>query len=90
MTRRDLLRAIEQPAELCRLELQPGLAQTMLDDLGNEPGALPLLSHALRETWAQREVTTLTIGGYQRVGSVRGAIAETAESTYQRSTRATK
>ena len=83
MMRRDLLRAIEQPAELCRLQLQPGLAQTMLDDLEDEPGALPLLSHALLETWAQREVTTLTIGGYRRVGSVRGAIAQTAESTYQ-------
>ena len=44
MTRSDLQRAIERPAELCHLRLQPGLPQTILDDLTDQPGALPLLS----------------------------------------------
>ena len=83
MGRNDLQRAIERPAEICRLQLQPGLPQTMLDDLADQPGALPLLSHALLETWKHREVATLTVRGYRDAGGVRGAIAQTAERTYQ-------
>lgn len=79
----NLRRAIERPAEICRLRLQPGLAQTMLEDLTDEPGALPLLSHALLETWKHRDLATLTVQGYREAGGVHGAIARTAESTYQ-------
>ena len=49
---------------------------------GDEPGALPLLSHALLETWQRREGNRLTLAGYTEAGGVRGAIAKTAESTY--------
>ena len=34
---------------------------------GDDPGALPLLSHALVETWQRREGSTLTVAGYQRL-----------------------
>jgi Novel STAND NTPase 1/WD domain, G-beta repeat/Caspase domain len=51
---------------------------------GYDPGALPLLSHALRVTWQQREGRTLTLAGYQHTGGIRQAIATTAERTYQR------
>jgi WD40 repeat protein len=47
-----------------------------------EPGALPLLSHALRETWLRHEGRTLTVAGYQASGGVRGAIAQSAEALY--------
>jgi transcriptional regulator with XRE-family HTH domain len=50
MTPVQLRRAIELPAAHTGLTLQPGLAETMLEDLAGEPGALPLLSHALLET----------------------------------------
>jgi WD40 repeat protein len=54
-----------------------------LRDVGDEPGALPLLSHALLETWKRRAGHTLTLKGYADAGGVRGAIAHTAESVYQ-------
>ena len=44
-----------------------------------EPGALPLLSHALYETWARRDGRILTLDGYREAGGVHGAIARTAE-----------
>jgi len=47
-----------------------------------EPGALPLLSHALLATWERRRKRTLTLDGYHASGGVRGAIAETAESVF--------
>jgi WD40 repeat protein/transcriptional regulator with XRE-family HTH domain len=83
MSTDDLRRAIELPAAQTGLLLQPGLAQTMLEDLAGEPGALPLLSHALFETWKRRQRLMLTVDGYREAGGVRGAIAQTAERTLQ-------
>jgi len=79
----DLRRAIELPAARSGLLLQAGLVETMLEDLAGEPGALPLLSHALLETWTRRRRLMLTVGGYREAGGVRGAIAQTAEQTLQ-------
>jgi hypothetical protein len=78
----ELLEAIVEPARRRGYEPEPGLAELMLRDAGDEPGALPLLSHALLETWARREGRTLTLAGYNAAGGVRGAIARTAERVY--------
>ncbi len=82
----ELRRAIEEPAKAGAWTLEPGLVDLILDDLGDEPGALPLLSHALLETWRQRQGRTLTFASYVESGGVRGAIARTAETTYERLT----
>ena len=50
--------------------------------MGDEPGALPLLSHALLETWNGRRGHVLTLNSYFESGGVRGAIAKTAERVY--------
>ncbi|HEY3310974.1 MAG TPA: helix-turn-helix domain-containing protein [Anaerolineales bacterium] len=78
----ELRRAIEEPARRGRWELEPGLADLLLHDVGHEPGALPLLSHALLETWERRRGRTMTLSGYSSSGGVRGAIAETAETVF--------
>ncbi len=54
----------------------------MLADVKGEPGALPLLSHALYESWARRDRQVLTMAGYRAAGGVRGAIAHTAEEAF--------
>jgi hypothetical protein len=51
MTEEELRRAIERPAERAGLVLEPGLPEGILRDIVGEPGALPLLSHSLLETW---------------------------------------
>jgi len=81
MSPADLRRAIELPAAATGLLLQPGLVDTILEDLAGEPGALPLLSHALLETWKRRRRLMLTLSGYREAGGVRSAIAQTAERT---------
>jgi len=83
MTTEDLHRAIEEPARRGHWEFEPGLVDLILRDVGDEPGALPLLSHALLETWKRRAGHTLTLKGYADAGGVHGAIAHTAESVYQ-------
>ncbi|MGE5071837.1 MAG: tetratricopeptide repeat protein [Anaerolineae bacterium] len=83
MTRAELTRAILQPAALGNWKVQEGLVDVMLDDLGDEPGALPLLSHALLETWKRRRGRVMTLSGYVASGGVRGAIAQTAETVFR-------
>jgi WD40 repeat protein len=78
----EMRRAIEEPARRGRWEFEPGLVDLILHDVGHEPGALPLLSHALFETWQRRHGRTLTLSGYASAGGVRGAIAETAEAVF--------
>jgi WD40 repeat protein len=82
MTPAELRRAIEEPARHAGWELEPGLADVLLKEVEGEPGGLPLLSHALFETWERRRGRLLTLSGYLAAGGVRGAIAETAESVF--------
>jgi hypothetical protein len=44
---------------------------------------LPLVSHALLETWRRKEGDLLTLAGYRAAGGVADAIARTAERVYE-------
>lgn len=83
MTEEELRRAIERPGEQAGLVLEPGVVEAILRDVAGQPGALPLLSHGLLETWKRRSGRMLTVIGYLQSGGVQGAIAKTAESVYE-------
>jgi WD40 repeat protein/DNA-binding SARP family transcriptional activator len=78
----DLRAAIEGPARQAGLLLEAGLVDLLVRDVEGEPGALPLLSHALRQTWERREGRTLTVAAYRETGGIRGAVAKSAEQIY--------
>ncbi len=67
MTSAELRCAIEEPANRAGWEFESGLVDLLLHNIGArvggapEPGALPLLSHALLATWEQRRGRTLTL-----------------------------
>lgn len=82
MSDEEMRRAIEEPARKGQWDFEPGLIDVIMHDVGHEPGALPLLSHALLETWQRRHARTMTLSGYLSAGGVRGAIAETAETVF--------
>jgi len=82
MSAAELRRAIEAPARLGGWSFEPGLVDWILREAGDEPGGLPLVSHALLETWQRRRGHTLTFQGYAASGGVQGAIAKTAETVY--------
>jgi WD40 repeat protein/class 3 adenylate cyclase/energy-coupling factor transporter ATP-binding protein EcfA2 len=86
MAQNEMQRAIEEPAKAKGLQCEPGLVELIVRDAAGEPGALPLLSHALVETWARRDGRTLTLAGYRDAGGVRGAITRTAEELFQNAT----
>ncbi len=82
MSDEEVRRAIEEPARRGQWEFEPGLVDLIMHDVGHEPGALPLLFHALLETWRRRHGRMMTLSGYISAGGVRGAIAETAETVF--------
>ncbi len=74
--------AIEEPARRASLVVEPGLVDLLVTEVAGHPGALPLVSHALSETWQRREGRTLTVAAYRDSGGIRGAVAQSAEEIY--------
>lgn len=82
----ELRETIVRPAALGGLVVERALTARLLDEVADEPGGLPLLSHALLETWRRRHGRTLTEAAYEAAGGIHGAIARTAEELHARLT----
>ncbi len=80
----ELELAITGPAERAGLTLEPGLVQAIVNDVGEQPGALPLLQYALTELFERREGRQLTVSAYTQIGGALGALARRADELYIR------
>ncbi|GAA2653518.1 helix-turn-helix domain-containing protein [Streptomyces vastus] len=80
----ELREVITGPATSAGLNVERALTAKIIDEVVDQPGALPMLSHALLETWRRRRGRLLTLAAYEETGGVRGAIAATAEQVYGR------
>ncbi|MEU4561789.1 hypothetical protein AB0F72_25685 [Actinoplanes sp. NPDC023936] len=84
LTSDELRDVVTEPARRAGLSVERALVTKIVADAEGQPGALPLVSHALLETWRHRRGDVLTVTGYEAAGGMSGAIAQTAESVYQR------
>jgi hypothetical protein len=82
MTREELRQAIEGPVEKQGLAFEAGLIERILDDVGNEPGNLPLLEFALTSLWKQQAGSRLTHAAYEAIGRVPGALTRYADNEF--------
>ncbi|MGB3189608.1 MAG: CHAT domain-containing protein [Limnoraphis sp.] len=82
MNSQELKQAMEQQAERVGLRFADGLSDSILDDVQAEPGAMPLLQHALQELWKRRHGRWLLWEEYRAIGGVKKAIARTADAVY--------
>jgi hypothetical protein len=82
MTADELRQAITAPAGRAGYTVETALVSRLVADAAGQPAALPLVSHALRETWRRRRGTRLTLAGYEEVGGIQQAIARSAEHIY--------
>lgn len=82
MTPEELKQAVTQPAEKVGLGFEAGLVDRLLDDVGDEPGNLPLLEFALKKLWSARGGNQLMHHVYKTMGGVKGAIAKRAEEVF--------
>ena len=88
MTGRQLRMAITEPAKKAGSGVDDGLVEVLLAEMRTgQPGTfgagvLPLLSHALDQTWRSRTGETLTLVDYERTGGIEGAVAGSAQRVY--------
>ncbi|MEU9473952.1 helix-turn-helix domain-containing protein [Streptomyces avermitilis] len=86
MSPTELRDAVVKPATAAGLTVERTLTARLVKEVADVPGGLPLLSHALLETWRRRRGKTLTMAGYEAAGCLDGAITKTAEKVYGRFT----
>ncbi|TWP52322.1 hypothetical protein FKR81_12220 [Lentzea tibetensis] len=82
MSTEELRRAIVEPALAVGAKVETALVARLVADAAGQAAVLPLLSHALVETWQRRRGITLSLHGYMEAGGVEHAIARTAEHLY--------
>ncbi|MFC8126025.1 hypothetical protein [Streptomyces sp. NPDC057302] len=80
----ELRQAIVKPAMARGLIVERALTARLVEEVSAEPGGLPLLSHALLETWRRRRGRSLTMEAYEAAGGMNGAVTQTAEEVYSR------
>jgi WD40 repeat protein len=83
MTVEELRRAISLPANDAGCTVEGALLARVVADVTGQAAVLPLMSHALRETWRRRRGNTLALSGYEAAGGVQHALANTAETAHQ-------
>lgn len=83
MDRQELIDVIERPLAGTFVAFQSGLTTQILNDVGQEPGNLPLLEFALTSLWDEQVDGELTFSSYEKMGKVEGALASHAENTFE-------
>ena len=92
MTERQLRMAITEPAKTAGSRVDDDLVEVLAADVRTRQpgvvgaGVLPLLSHALDQAWRSRTGQALTLADYERTGGIEGAVADSAQRTYDRLT----
>jgi WD40 repeat protein len=94
MTERQLRLAITEPAKTAGSRVEDDLTEELLREVrtrhprASSAGMLPLLSHALDQTWRTRTTDILTLADYERTGGIEGAVADSAQRAYESLTQA--
>ncbi len=88
MNRNDLVVAILEPFRVVGAAVEPGFEEYLLNDLEEVEPQLPLLQHALKQTWNQwkrrgRADQPITLDDYQSSGAIRGGLSRDLENLYQ-------
>ncbi len=78
----ELAKSITGPAERVGAVVEDGLVEIIIEDVREQPGALPLLQYALTELFERREGAKLTIDAYSEIGGTLGALAKRAEEVF--------
>jgi WD40 repeat protein len=82
MSRAELESAIIQPAARFSVELEEGLVDKLIDDVGAGEGSLPLQQFALTQLWGKQRPGFLTHQAYIEIGGVTEAVANHAKAVY--------
>ncbi|MCZ4511680.1 XRE family transcriptional regulator [Streptomyces sp. ActVer] len=82
MNLEELRRAVVRPAQQAGCTVEGGLLASLTAHAHGQAGMLPLLSHALLQTWRRRRGNALTLEAFEAAGGLEGSLARTAEEFY--------
>jgi WD40 repeat protein len=82
MDKEELRDVIERPAFKMKVELEEGLTNNLINDVGNHPGRLPLLEFALEQLWLKQKNWYLTHQAYTEIGGLEKALAQHADQVF--------
>jgi WD40 repeat protein/uncharacterized caspase-like protein len=82
LTDADYRHAIVKPAKQVGLKVEPSLVEVLLQELDGATGDLPLLQFVLQKLWENRKEGNLTLAAYKKLGGIKGALEQQAESLY--------
>ena len=78
----ELKQTIIKPIKPLGITAQPELVLTILNDVNEQAGALPLMQYALTELFERRNDHELTVDTYREIGGVTGALTRRANEIY--------
>ncbi|WP_367275326.1 AAA family ATPase [Microcoleus sp. CAWBG58] len=81
---KSVIELIDNSTQKKIVELEDGLTESILDDVQQEPGNLPLLEFALTRLWSENSGGILTHQTYEKIGGVRKALADHADEIYRK------
>ncbi len=87
MRANTLRQLIERPLSLAGARAEAGLVETILEEVGDAPGNLALLEHALDQLWRNRRVdgeVRITHDAYDRLQRLSGALQRHANDAMKR------
>lgn len=79
----ELRSAIVAPLDRLGIRWDAELVSTIIDEVKDQPGTLPLLQYALTELFERREGEAITTGAYKAIGGILGALARRADEVYE-------
>ena len=82
MASEKLHEVITKPLAVAGAKVDEGLVETLLHDVGDEPGNLPLLEFTLFLLWNRQCNGRLTFEDYRAIGRLRGALGTYADSVF--------
>lgn len=82
MTPPEIRTAIERQAAAVGLVFDRDLVPTLLESIGGEAGAMPLVQHVLRELFLRRHGRHLRLDEYRALGGIAAALTRTADAIH--------
>jgi DNA-binding SARP family transcriptional activator/WD40 repeat protein len=82
MTATELADAVRRPAAAVGVEVDAALVARITGEAERQPGALPLVQHAMAELFERRLSNTITVGDLDESGGLSEALGRRAEAIY--------
>ncbi len=88
MSRDELRRAIAQPAAAADTAIAPRLVARLLNEVGDNPGELPVLQHALMRTWGawckdHSDGEPMDVRHYEAIGTLEHTLSQHADEVFE-------